>query len=170
MVAHELSGFIPRKGAGALWSGCSARYSMAKELKLAGICDVAAANRFILEVYLPAHNARFAKPPALTKSAFVAVADPVKLCDTPCVQEDRVVALDNTVSFERISLQLPESRLRPHYIKAHVRVHQHPDGGLAVFHGPRPIARYTADGKLDHVLHRLENGIERMRTTGASAN
>jgi len=86
------------------------------------------------------------------------------------VQEGWVGALDNTVSFERISLQLPESRLRPHYIKAYVRVRQHPDGGLAVFHGPRSIARYTADDKLDHVLHRLENGIERMRTTGAPAN
>lgn len=87
MAAHELSGFIPHNGAGALWSGCSARYSMAKELKLAGICDVAAANRFILEVYLPAHNARFAKPPALPESVFVAVADPVKLCDTPACRK-----------------------------------------------------------------------------------
>ena len=31
-----------------------------KELKLAGISDIEAANRFIREVYLPAHNARFA--------------------------------------------------------------------------------------------------------------
>jgi hypothetical protein len=66
---------------------CSARYSIAKELKLAGICDITAANRFILEVYLPAHNARFAKPPALTKSAFVAVADPVKLLTPPACRK-----------------------------------------------------------------------------------
>ena len=33
--------------------------------------DVEAANRFIREVYLPAHNARFAKPPAIAESAFV---------------------------------------------------------------------------------------------------
>ena len=32
-----------------------------KELKLAGINDMESANRFIREVYLPAHNARFAK-------------------------------------------------------------------------------------------------------------
>ena len=32
-----------------------------KELKLAGITDIEAANRLIREVYLPAHNARFAK-------------------------------------------------------------------------------------------------------------
>ena len=34
-----------------------------KELKLAGITTVEAANAFLREVYLPAHNARFAVPP-----------------------------------------------------------------------------------------------------------
>jgi hypothetical protein len=38
--------------------------------------------------------------------------------------------------------------LRAHYVKAQVRVHQYPDGGLAVFHGPRAIARYTSEGVL----------------------
>src|SRR5204862_5625378 len=48
---------------------------LAKELKLAGINDIASANRFIREIYLPGHNARFSRPPALPESAFVA-ADP----------------------------------------------------------------------------------------------
>jgi len=121
---------------------------LAKELELAGIRDIEGANRFIREVYLPAHNARFAKLPALPESAFVAVADTAQLREALCVQEERVVARDNTVSFGRIRLQLPESRLRPHYVKARVRVHEYPDGTLAVFHGPRPIARYTAAGHL----------------------
>lgn len=121
---------------------------LTKELALAGISDIAAANRFIREVYLPAHNARFAKSATLPESAFVA-ADPGQLRETLCVQEERIVARDNTVSFGRLKLQLPQSPLRPHYVKARVRVHQYPDGGLAVFHGPRPIARYTADGNLD---------------------
>src|SRR5438552_17225993 len=43
---------------------------MTKELKLAGIGDIEAANRFVREVYLPAHNARFARPAALPDSAF----------------------------------------------------------------------------------------------------
>jgi transposase len=117
-----------------------------KELVLAGIGTVEAANRFIREVYLPAHNARFARPPALPESAFVA-AEQALLREVLCVQEERVVARDNTVSFARLMLQLPQSPLRAHYVKARVRVHQYPDGGLAVFHGPRPIARYTATGE-----------------------
>src|SRR5208282_2013148 len=71
-----------------------------------------------------------------------------QLRDTLCVQEERIVARDNTVAYGGLRLQLPQSPLRAHYVKAHVRVHQYPDGGLAVFHGPRAIARYTSEGVL----------------------
>jgi len=121
---------------------------LTKELKLAGIHDVAAANRFIAEVYLPAHNARFARPPEIADSAFVAVFDRAALVETLCVHEDRVVARDNTVAYGGRCLQLPESRVRAHYVKARVKVHEYPDGTLAVFHGPRLLARYDADGHL----------------------
>jgi len=47
---------------------------LAKELELTGITDMQAANGFIREVYLPAHNERFARPPQIAESAFV-VAD-----------------------------------------------------------------------------------------------
>lgn len=118
-----------------------------KELANAGITAIEAANCWIREVYLPAHNARFAKPAALPESAFVRV-DAALLTETLCVQEQRVVARDNTVSFGRLKLQLPESPLRPHFVKAAVRVHHYPDGALAVFHGPRCLARYDAAGSL----------------------
>jgi transposase len=113
-----------------------------KELAKAGIGEVEAANRFLREVYLPAHNARFAKPPALPESAFVA-ADAALLREILCVQEERIVARDNTVAYARRRLQLPESPLRAHYVKARVVVHEYPDGSLAVFHGPRLLARYA---------------------------
>jgi hypothetical protein len=95
---------------------------------------------------LPALNARFAKPAALPETAFVAVADKSALAETLCVQEERVVGRDNTVSFGGLKLQLPASPLRHHYVKARVRVHHYPDGALAVFHGPRCLARYDAAG------------------------
>jgi transposase len=118
-----------------------------KELKLAGISDIAAANRFIREVYLPAHNARFARPPAIAESAFVTIRDPAGPAEILCVEEERVVARDNTVAYAGLRLQLPESRERPHYVKARVKVHEYPDGALAVFHGPRLLAHYDAAGK-----------------------
>lgn len=118
-----------------------------KELKLAGIGEVDGANRFIREVYLPAHNARFAKPPAIAESAFVTVRDAAGLADILCVEEERVVGRDNTVAYEGLRLQLPQSRARAHYVKARVKVRQYPDGALAVFHGPRLLARYDAAGQ-----------------------
>jgi transposase len=117
-----------------------------KELAKAGITEIAAANAFIRDVYLPEHNARFAKPAALPEVAFVSVADTSALVETLCVQEQRVVGRDNTVSFDGLKLQLPESPLRHHFVKARVRVHRYPDGALAVFHGPRCLARYDAEG------------------------
>jgi hypothetical protein len=53
---------------------------------------------------------------------------------------------DNTVSHNGRRLQLPASPLRAHYVKACVKVREYPDGTLAVFHGPRRIARYDAAG------------------------
>ena len=44
---------------------------LVKELALAGIAEIEAANRFIKECYLPEHNRRFAVPPELEDSAFV---------------------------------------------------------------------------------------------------
>ncbi|MBV8310117.1 MAG: ISNCY family transposase [Planctomycetaceae bacterium] len=117
-----------------------------KELKLAGIDDIETANRFIREVYVPAHNARFARPAQLPESAFVPVRDAGSLTEILCIEEERVVARDNTVCHAGHRLQLPASPLRPHYVKAHVKVREYPDGSLAVFHGPRAIARYAAQG------------------------
>jgi hypothetical protein len=68
-----------------------------------------------------------------------------------CVQETRVVGNDNTVRYQGRALQIPPSSLRPHFVKVRVRVHQYPDATLAIFHGPRCLARYQPDGgPLDH--------------------
>jgi transposase len=121
-----------------------------KELALAGITTVEAANRFLREVYLPEHNARFAVPPEHPETAFVADRAGAHV-DILCVQEGRVVGNDNCVRYHNLSLQIPPSPLRAHFVKARVRVHDYPNGVLAVFHGPRCLARYQADGSpLDH--------------------
>lgn len=121
-----------------------------KELALAGIATVDAANRFIRTTYLPEHNARFGVPPEHPETAFVADASGVHR-DLLCVQEERVVGNDNTVRYRGLSLQIPPSPIRPHFVKVRVRVHDYPDGTLAIYHGPRCLARYRADGRaLDH--------------------
>jgi transposase len=118
---------------------------LTKELALAGIVGVEAANAFIRDVYIPAHNARFAIAPEQEGSAFVAVAG-LDLAEILCVQEDRCVGNDNCVSFNRLKLQIPECPLRAHFVKANVKVRQYPDGTLAIFHGQRCLGRYDEKG------------------------
>jgi hypothetical protein len=116
-----------------------------KELALAGIAaDIEAANRFLREVYLPRHNARFAVAPAEAGSAFVPVAE-AQWRDVLCIQEERIVAPDNTVQFQRRRLQIPPHPARAHFVRATVRVHAYPDGELALFHGPRCLVRWRPE-------------------------
>ncbi len=120
---------------------------LVKELRLAGIDTVEAANAFIRQVYLPAHNARFAVEPAGEGSAFTPIPG-VDLDEILCVEEERQVGQDNCVSYRTLKLQIPESPMRPHFVHARVKVHVYPDGSHAVFHGPRCIGRYDANGAL----------------------
>jgi transposase len=115
-----------------------------KELALAGIADdVEAANRFLRETYLPRHNARFATVPAEAGSGFVP-AHEAQWRDVLCIHEERVVASDNTVAWRRQRLQIPPHPARAHFVRAKVRVHEYPDGELAIFHGPRCLVRWQA--------------------------
>lgn len=116
-----------------------------QELRLAGITDIEAANRFLAEVFIPEHNRRFADAPTEAGTAFVPWAGGA-LADILCIQEERTVGNDNTVRYRSRVLQIPADRHRHHYVKCRVRVHEYPDGTLAVFHGPRCLARYRADG------------------------
>lgn len=116
------------------------------ELRLAGIQTVADANRFLAERFVPAHNARFAVAAAEPGDAFVPFAG--NLAEMLCTQEERVVSNDNCVQYRGRTLQIPEQRHRHHFVRARVHVHEYPNGALALFHGPRCLARYRADGSL----------------------
>ena len=116
-----------------------------KELALAGITTMAEANDWLRDTYIPMHNERFAIKAEQEGSAFVAVPG-LDLAEVLCVQEDRVVGNDNCVSFLNRKLQIPESPLRQHFVRATVKVHQYPDGSLAVFYGRRCLGRYNSKG------------------------
>jgi transposase len=118
---------------------------LTKELALAGITTIEAADVFIREMYIPAHNARFAVAAEQEGSAFVAIPG-VDLGEILCVQEERQVGNDNCVSFNRLKLQIPASPLRAHFVKARVKVRQYHDGTHAIFHGPRCLGRYDKKG------------------------
>jgi transposase len=113
-------------------------------LRLEEITTVEAANRFLAEVYIVEHNDRFAVAPEAEDTAFVPfVGD---LAGVLCVKHERVVGNDNCVRFDNLDLQIPEQRHRRHYVKATVQVRQYADGALSIFHGPRRLADFAADG------------------------
>jgi len=116
-----------------------------RELAFYGITTMDAANRYLTQVYQPAFNAEFMKPAREEGSAFVPWIG-ASLDDILCEQYGRIVSADNCVSFEGKTLQIPADRYRCHYVKVKVRVHRYQDGSLAIFHGPRKLADYDAEG------------------------
>jgi len=116
------------------------------ELRVAGITTVAAANRFLKQRFVPDYNARFAVPAAEPGGAFVAYAGR-PLEDVLCVQDDRQVGRDNCVQWNGRAWQIPPQAHRHHYVKATVRVHEYPDGRLAIFDGPRCLVRFSQKGQ-----------------------
>ena len=116
------------------------------ELRLAKITTVEAANRYLEERFRPEYNARFAVPAAEPGSAFVPYAGRPHE-EILCLQEDRRVGRDNCVPWRGLVLQIPPQPHRRHYVKATVRLHEYPDGRLAIFDGPRCLARFDAKGR-----------------------
>jgi hypothetical protein len=128
-------------------------------LSLAGITEMAAANRYLTERFLPQYHDRFMVRAAEPGTAFIPWVG-THLTEILCVQEERVVAKDNTVHDHRQHRQIPQAPHRFHDVKVTVRVHEYPDGTLAVFHGPRCLARYHAEGRL------IETGRAQPRRNG----
>lgn len=120
---------------------------LVKELAFFGITEMEAANRYLNEHYRPAFNAEFMVPAVEPGSAFVPLLG-AQIDDILCEHYERTVSRDNCVSFERLTLQIPQNPHRCNFVKAKVRVHRYPDHSLAIFHGPRLLARYDPDGKL----------------------
>lgn len=121
-----------------------------RELALAGIGDMAAANRYLAEHYRATFNAEFMQPAMEEGSAFVDwIGGPLE--DMLCERFERTVGNDNCVSFEGLKLQIPADRHRCHYVKAKVAVLRRIDGSLAVLHGPRKLAEYGPDGQVRQI-------------------
>ena len=117
---------------GALGAGVrDAAGPAGQELKLAGIRTIEAANPFIREVYLPAHNARFAAPQAQQGSAFMPIPG-IDLDEILCVEEERQVG----TSYQHAQTADPGEPVAAAF---HQGLGQGPrlsDGSHAVFHGP----------------------------------
>jgi hypothetical protein len=80
-------------------------------LQLAGCTTLEAVNRFLREHYIAEFNRRFQVKPEQAGSAFVPCRK-ADLDDIFCLQWQRAVNRDNTVSFENLHLQIEPMRWR----------------------------------------------------------
>ena len=118
-----------------------------KELALAGITDMEAANHYLQSTYQAAFNAEFMQSAPETGSAFVDWIGG-DLQDILCERFERTVGHDNCVSFEGMKLQIPADKYRCHYVKAKVTVLRRMDGSIAILHGPRRLVEFDNKGQI----------------------
>lgn len=119
---------------------------LVNELRVAGITALSAGNRYLREVFLPRHNATFSHPPRDPESAWVALGD-VDLEQILCHQETRTVGQDNTVTLDRVVLQLAPQPGRRTCAGLEVVVRRHLDGRHAIWRGPQRLGLFTATGQ-----------------------
>jgi transposase len=139
-----------------------------QELRLAGIRTVEEANRFLRERYIPEMNRNFCRPAAERGHAFV----PVRGQDLDrifSVQQERVVANDNTVKLGERIWQIEKTSWRGTLAGCRATICEHLDGRVSVVYGPHVVGRYTAEGKpLEPVEGRTpQPGGAKRRSLGA---
>jgi transposase len=124
-----------------LWGTLQDR--LVQELRLAGITDLKAGNRFLRE-YFKRFNARFALPAEEPGLAYRSLDPGLDLDRILSFRYQRVVALDNTVRLDGRLIQIPPGLGRRSHATARVWVHELLDGSLGVWYQDKWLAR-TSD-------------------------
>jgi transposase len=120
-----------------LWGTLQDR--LTKELRLAGITTLAAANAF-LPGFIERYNARFAQAPQDTNCAWVPLPEDLDLNYYFALRETRKVRADHCISFANRLLQLLPAPQDPSLVGQRITVHIVPEGDIYLYHGKRPIA------------------------------
>ena len=115
-----------------------------QELRLRGIRDLAQANEFLRNEYIPEFKRRFTVTAAQKGNAFVR-ARRKDLDWNFSVQHERTVNNDNTLTLENRVFQLDKTRWRNTLPGQTVIVHEHLDGRISIHYGSNLIAQYAAD-------------------------
>ena len=113
------------------------------ELRLAGTTTMEQA-RAVLRQFLPRFNRRFQVPAQCFEPAFRSPQPDLRLEQVLCFKHRRRVARDNTIKFQKRTLQLLPGTERPSYAGAHVVILEGLDGRLSVQHDGRIIAAQEA--------------------------
>jgi len=104
---------------------------MVKELRLAGISSIAAANAWVPE-FIAAHNKRFARDPLNAKDLPRPLSSADDLDEILAWREERTVTRNLTLHYDRMMLILEPTPLARGLVRKKVEVVNYPDGRFAV--------------------------------------
>src|SRR4051795_4591119 len=117
---------------------------LVKELRLAGIDTVEAANAF-LPGFVADYNARFGRPPRLAEDLHRPPAVQDDLDEALTWREERTVTGSLTLHYNKVLFLLEPSEVARSLARKRVTVHAFPDGRLAIRHKGRDLPYRTFD-------------------------
>lgn len=148
---------------------------LVKELRLAGISTIEAANRYLREVYIPQHNARFAVEAAEKDDAHRPLMKCHRLEEIFSSRSERVVLNDHTLRYRNRYYQLEKGQAVRIARGERVTVEKRLDGSTHVLHkghylGFREIAKPAAKpwwarpvtGRARNPLNSRKDFVERL--------
>ena len=106
---------------------------LVKEMRLAGICDITAANAF-LPAFMERHNARYAVEPFNAKDLHRPLAIHEDLETTMVWRQARTVSASLTLLYNNVIFILHPSELSHSAIRKQVMVSEYPDGRIEIRH------------------------------------
>jgi hypothetical protein len=104
---------------------------MVKELRLAGVSSIAAANAW-LPGFITAYNTRFGRDPANARDLHRPLAQADDLDEILAWREERTVTRNLTLHYDRMMLLLDPTSLARGLVRKKVEVVNYPDGRFAV--------------------------------------
>jgi transposase len=124
---------------------------LVKELRLAGISTVEAANAF-LPAFVQTYNARFAKPPVRDRDLHRPIAGMNDLDDILCWREQRSVSRQLVVNYNRMKFMLRPDKTPAALAGKVVDIYDFPDGRLEIRWKGLPLS-YSVFDHLQRVSH-----------------
>jgi len=122
---------------------------LVKELRLAGISDIEAANDF-LPSYVEAFNRKFGKAPLVDTEMHRPLTELDDLEETLCHQEQRTVTNNLTVQYDKVIYLLEDNHFTRTLRRKNATVFDYPDGTIAIIFEGRSLPYSTFD-KIRHV-------------------
>jgi hypothetical protein len=123
---------------------------LVKELRLAGISTIEAANAF-LPAFMADYNARFAKEPRLAKDLHRPAPAAADLDEIMTVREERTVSASLTLHYDKMLILLEPTEAARGLARQRVTVVNYPDGRFAIRHNglDLPFRVFDKLGKVD---------------------